>query len=121
MDNPIISYILNEALKPAQRAKRARAMKLAAPKIKRGREKAARKTATTEVLMKRATKAARSAVEKKILAGKSKADLTFSGREALEKKVEKKKSAIQKIAKKLLPKMKKAEIERKKSASSSED
>lgn len=110
--NKILNIILNEALTPAQRAKRARTMKRIAPKIARARKRAMKRRAGKEKLMQRAIKAARKMVEKKLLAGKDKADLAFAQRSALEKKVAKKKSAIQRIAKRLLPKIKKAETER---------
>ena len=68
-----------------------------------GRKKAAKKIASPEKLKIRANKQARDILIKKILKDKSKADLSFSGRQALEKKIDKKKAAIAKIAKKLLP------------------
>ena len=46
---------------------------------------------------------------KKILKDKSKGDLSFAARKDLEKKMEKKKGAIKKIAKKILPQVKKAD------------
>lgn len=110
--NNIIKKILDEALTPAQRAKRGRTMKRLAPKVARARKRAMKRRAGKEKLMQRATKAARKIIEKKLLAGKNKADLAFAQRSALEKKVAKKKSAIQRIAKRLLPKIKKKETER---------
>ena len=55
---------------------------------------------------------ARDLLTKKILKDKSKSDLSQSGRENLEKKLDKKKALIKKIAKKILPKVKAAETER---------
>ena len=94
---------LSEAMTMAQRMKMKQAFKRNRAKIMLGRKKAAKKAASPEKLKLRATKQAREIIIKKILKDKSKADLSFAGREALEKKVDKKKAAIQKIAKKLLP------------------
>ena len=48
--------------------------------------------------------------------GKDKADMSFTQRASLEKKLNKKKGAIAKLAKKLKPKVKKADKERVKKA-----
>ena len=94
---------LSEAMTMAQRMKMKQAFKRNRAKIMLGRKKAAKKLTSPEKLKLRANKAAREIIIKKILKDKSKADLSFAGREALEKKVDKKKAAIAKIAKKLLP------------------
>ena len=94
---------LSEAMTMAQRMKMKQAFKRNRAKIMLGRKKAAKKLASPEKLKLRATKQARDIIIKKILKDKSKADLSFSGRQALEKQVDKKKAAIAKIAKKLLP------------------
>ena len=74
-------------------------------KIAMGRKKAARKMASAEVLKGRAQKQARNLIIKKILKNKTKADLSYGSRAALEKMVAKRKGAIDRIAKKLLPKV----------------
>ena len=56
-------------------------------------------------LKKRANKQARELLLKKLTKGKGKGDLSFARRQELEKKLDKKKAVIQKIAKKLLPKV----------------
>lgn len=94
---------LSEAMTMAQRMKMKQAFKRNRAKIMLGRKKAAKKIASPEKLKIRANKQARDILIKKILKDKSKADLSFSGRQALEKKIDKKKAAIAKIAKKLLP------------------
>ena len=94
---------MNEALTLAQRQKMKQAFRRNKAKILRGRKKAAKKLASPEKLQLRARKQASEIIIKKILKDKSKADLSFAGRQALEKKVDKKKAAIAKIAKKLLP------------------
>ena len=103
----------NEAMSLSQRMKAKATFRKNKSKIAMGRKKAERMMATPEKLKKRARKAARDALEKKLLGGKSKSDLSMGAREALEKKVDAKKGAIDKLAIKLLPKIKKAELEKK--------
>ena len=102
----------DEALTTAQRIKMKNAMKKNKAKIALGKKLAAKKKASPEKLKARAEKQARNIVIQKILKGKSKDDLSFSARGELEKKVDKKKAAIKKIAKKLLPDIKKKEAEK---------
>ena len=99
----------DEAMSMATRMKMKAAFKKNKAKIKLGRKKAAKKLASPEKLKSRAQKQARELIIKKILKGKSKADLGFAARTDLEKKVDKKKGAINKIAKKILPAIKKAD------------
>ena len=101
-----------EAMSLAQRNKRARMMKAKGKMIARKRALAMKRKASPEKMKKRAQKKARDVIANKILKGKSKSDLSQSGKEALEKKLNKKKAIIKKIAKKILPAMKKAEAER---------
>ena len=100
---------LDEALNLQQRMKAKQNFRKNKAKIAIGRKKAEKKIASPEKLMDRAMKAARKMVEKKLLQGKSKDELTFAAREALEKKLESKKGLIKKLAKKLLPKIKEKE------------
>ena len=102
----------DEALSIAQRNKKSRIMKAKGKMIARKRALAMKKKASPEKMKSRSMKQARDLLTKKILKDKSKADLSQSGKEALEKKLDKKKAIIKKIAKKLLPKIKKAETER---------
>jgi hypothetical protein len=76
-------------------------------KIALGKKKAAKKLASPEKLKSRANKAARELLIKKLLKDKKKNDLSFAGRASIEKKLANKKGAIAKIAKKLLPGIKK--------------
>jgi hypothetical protein len=78
-------------------------------KIALGKKKAARKLASPEKLKGRATKKARDIMIQKILKNKKKGDLSFAGRAGIEKRLVSKKGAIAKIAKKLLPAIKKAD------------
>ena len=105
----------DEALTIQQRLKKARQMKKLAPKIAIGRARAARKMANMETLKKRAKKQARNMLAKKFAKGIAKADLNMAKRQEIEKRLDKMKPKIDKLAKKLLPKVRKAELERKKS------
>ena len=99
----------DEAMSMATRMKMKAAFKKNKAKIKLGRKKAAKKLASPEKLKARAQKQAREIIIKKLLKGKSKGDLGFAARTDLEKKVDKKKGAINKIMKKILPAVKKAD------------
>jgi hypothetical protein len=67
--------------------------------------------------MKRARKSARNILLKKLTKDIPKSDLSFSRRQELEKKLDKMKGAVNRIARKELPRLKKAEIERKRGGS----
>ena len=99
----------DEAMSMATRMKMKAAMRKNKTKIALGRKKAAKRLASPEQLKKRAEKQARNLIIKKILKDKSKGDLSFAARSDLEKKVAKKKGKIMKLAKKLLPQVKKAD------------
>jgi len=103
---------MDEVLTPKQRMKRSILMKKLAPKMAKKRAKSMKKKAPSEVILKRAMNKARDILTKKILNNKSKSDLGFGELENLEKKLDKKKAVIKKIAKKMLPQLKKAEKER---------
>lgn len=111
---------LDEALNFAARQSLKRAIRKNKGKIKIGRERAARKIASPEKLKMRAQKQARKSIEKKILKDKSKEELSFQQRGELEKRIDKRKAVINQLAKKLLPKIKKAEIEKKRGVGTSE-
>ena len=103
-----------EALTTAQRIQRGRMMKKIKHKIALGRKRAARKIASMDVLKKRARKAARNVILKKLIKNTPKAELSMARRQDLEKRLEKKKAVIDKLSKKLLPQVRKKEMERKK-------
>ena len=103
---------MDEALTPAQRLKRSRVMKQKSKVIQRKRAIAMKKRAPSEVIQKRAAKKARDILTKKILKDRDRKDLGFGELEHLDKKLDKKKAVIKKIAKKLLPQIKQAEKKR---------
>jgi len=102
----------DEALSKAARMKKSRLMKMKGKMIARKREISMKKKASPEKIKKRAMKKARDILTIKILKDRSKSDLSISGKEGLEKKLNAKTAIIKKIAKKLIPQIKKAETER---------
>jgi hypothetical protein len=112
---------LDEERKPltiAQRQAKARQMKRLAPKLARMRKLRAKRMADPEKLKKRAQKVARNIIRKKV-AGERGADysaLSASEKITVDKLVAKKSAVIQKLAKRLIPKVRKAEQERLKQA-----
>lgn len=102
---PVHEEALEEVLNIQQRMKKKQAMRRNKAKIAMGRRRAARKMASADVLKGRAQKQARNLIVKKILKNRSKSDLSYGSRAALEKMVAKRKGAIDRIARKLLPKV----------------
>ena len=102
---PVHEEALQEVMSIQQRMKLKQSMRRNKAKIAMGRKRAARKMASAEVLKGRAQKQARNMIVKKILKTRNKADLSYGSRAALEKMVAKRKGAIDRIAKKLLPKV----------------
>ena len=108
----MINDVLDEVMSKMARMKRARMMKVKGKQIARKRKLAMKRKADPEKLKTRAMKKARDMVAKKLLKDKDKSDLSISGKENLEKRLAKKKAVIAKIAKRILPKVRKAENER---------
>lgn len=100
---PVHEEAVDEVLNIQQRMKKKQAMRRNKAKIAMGRKRAARKMASKETLQNRATRQAKNIIVKKILKNKSKSDLSYGSRAALEKMVAKRKGAIERIARKLLP------------------
>jgi hypothetical protein len=103
---------MEEALTLQQRMKRSRMMKAKSGIIARKRKIAMNKRASSEKIQQRANKAARKIIQDKILKDRDKDELSFTSREKLEKMVDKKQPLIKRIAKRLLPTMRKKETER---------
>lgn len=110
-----------EALDPAQRMRAARRMKSTAmqAKIQRGQKQAARRMANADRLNKRSRKAARNAIVKKMTKDIPKGELSFARRKDIENRLDKKKALVNRLAKKMLPSVRKRELERKRSNSGS--
>ena len=103
---------VEEAMSRAARIKRGKVMKRLAPKIKRAKEKAAKKKASPEVIDKRAVKQAKEVLIKKWLKGKDKGDVAFAERERIEAKLKKSGNAINRIKKKFVKVIRKQEAEK---------
>jgi hypothetical protein len=110
------SFDFDEALNIQQRQKRARIMKRLKSRIKLGKDRAKRKMADKKKLETRANKQARNAIVKKITKGKSKKDLSFARRQEIEKRLDKPamKNRIARLAKRMFPSIRRAEVQRKK-------
>jgi hypothetical protein len=109
-DGPTVG--VDEALSREGRRKLAQSAKINAKRNAIARDKAAKKKASPEKLQQRAQKKAREMLKNKLLKGKSINDISMADRERLEAKLDNMTAKIQKIAKKLLPDLKKAEEER---------
>jgi len=106
-----------KALTLPQRQKRARQLRAREHSMERAREVAKKKLAPTTQLEKRALSHARAIVKKRFAARKGTpyAELTTTEKIQVDTAVAKKTKLIQKIAKRLLPRIRKAEYERLKS------
>ena len=111
----------NEALTVQQRLKLKRSMVRNKAKIRMGRKRAERRIASQDVLKRRAMRQARKLMLKRVLKNKDKSDLSYSQRQTYEKMLANKKTAIQRLSQKLLPKMRKLELQRKTGAKPSAD
>lgn len=103
----------DEALSMAARRKKGLQMKKFAARLKMGRKKASMKVADKGKLEKRSRRAARNAITKKLTKGISKADLTPSRKAEIEKRLDKMSGKVGRLAKKMMPKIRKAELARK--------
>jgi len=103
---------LDEALTIQQRRMRAITMRKYKSKIAQGRRRMAKKAASMDKLKLRARKAAIKIIRKKVAGKKGEKYNTLSPSEKMliDKRVATKKSAIDRIAKKLLPKVRKADL-----------
>jgi len=111
-----------EALDVTQRRKRAQIMKRNKAKIAIGRRRAERKIANMEKLKKRAHKHARNEILKRLTKDIPKAELSVARKKELEKRLEKPvvQKRIARSAKKMLPSIRKAEMERKRNKNKGE-
>ena len=101
-----------EVLNMQQRRAIGMRMKRLAKKIARTKARKKKRMKDPRALKTKANKQARSILFKKMSGGKAAGQLSVGARIAIGKKLDKKKGAIAKLAKRLLPKVKKAEVER---------
>lgn len=118
MRNKKASTDTSEALNMQQRLARARALRKNKSKLKMGRLRASRKVASPEKLKARAHRVARNAMLLKMTRNIPKDELTYTRKQELEKKLDKMKPKIDRLATKLLPKLRKAELQKKRGGGS---
>lgn len=104
-------YLIEKPLTPQQRMQRARVMKRLAPKIKMKRKLAMKKKANSGQIKNRAEKKAKDIVRQKFTKTNYN-DLSYAEKIQVDKKVELKRGLIKKIAKKLIPQVRRDEAER---------
>lgn len=107
--------VFDESLTIAQRKERGRMMKRYKSRIAMGRKRAERRVANLEVLKKRARKHARDQIVRKITKDIPKSELTDARKKDIEKRLEKPamQRKIERSAKKMLPRLRSAEIAKK--------
>ena len=101
-----------EVLNMQQRRAIGMRMRRLAQKIARTKARKKKRMKTNDQLKTKAMKTARAILFKKMSGGKAASELSMGARIAIAKKLEKKSSAIQKLGKRLFPKIKKGEVER---------
>lgn len=99
----------SEALSMQGRRALARAMKRNKAKIKMGRKRAMQKTATQDVILKRAQRQARNQIFQKLTKGMSRSELSPARRKEIESKIVKMKGRVAAITRKLIPQVRKAD------------
>lgn len=107
---------MDEALDLRQRRARGISMRKNKAKLAMGRKKAARKIAGADVLKKRAQKQARNAMAAKLVKDTPKSEMTPARKAEIEKRLEKMKPRIDRMAKKMFKDVRKAEISKKRGA-----
>jgi len=103
-------HLVKEALNVGQRRRRAIQMRRMKGKIRIGQQRAKMRVANKERLIKRARKAARTAIMKKLTKGKGKDQLDYSRRQSIEKRIDKMKGKVDQLARKLFPQIRKKEM-----------
>ena len=106
-----------KALTPAQRMKRRQAFRRSAAKREAGIKRSKFKKASPEKIKKRARKLAIKSIKQKMAKGKSLATLSDAERIGIERRLEKKKGLIDRLARKAIRIVRKKEIDRLRSKS----
>ena len=112
---------LQEVLSLAGRRKRAMQMQRLKAKIKRARMLALKRFASAKKLNVRSRRLATKFLKKRMTGGKDYASLSPGQRMMIDKKVEKLRPAIGKIASRLLPRVRKTELQRKRNQATTEE
>jgi hypothetical protein len=90
---------VEEELSPAARKKKGMMMRRMKGKLKLGQKKAARRTASSDTIKKRARRSAIANLSKK-LGGKSKSDMSVSQKKSIEKRVKRQGARVNTLARK---------------------
>ena len=106
----------DEALDMRQRLAKSRSFRRFKSKIKLGRDRAKKRMAKPEVLKRRANKAARNVILKKLTKGIPKSELSFARRTEIEKRLDKPqvKKRLSMLARRMYKDVRKKEVDRKK-------
>lgn len=102
----------SEDISTQTRLKRKQSIRRNKAKLKLGRLRASKRVASRDVLKKRAKRAARSQMFKKVSSGKSRSNVSYSARGSYEKMVNMRKGAVANLTRKLIPRLRKAEMKR---------
>jgi phosphopantetheine adenylyltransferase len=107
-------YMLDEALNRKQRLAKSRVFKRLKSRIAIARRRAMKRKATLDKIKVRAKKQARNLVRARLSKGMggNYQDLSYASREMIDKKLEKKRAFIQKLAVRMIPKVRQKEAER---------
>ena len=112
--------VTTEALNFSQRRVRAMIAKRNKSKLAMGRRRSALRTADSARFMKRARRLAINLMFKKMSKGVAREDLPLARRQEIEARLEKMKGRIEKLARRLLPKVRELEKQRKQGTSASD-
>jgi len=99
-DDDVVGMI-QEVLSATQRMAKKRSLRKNKAKIKRGRRRSDRKTASKNTINKRANRRARSAEKKKVSKGKSSSDMSYSQRASVERRLKSRSGIIARKGKRL--------------------
>ena len=104
---------MDEALSLQGRRKRAMQVRRLKAKLLRARERSMRRFASQPTLTKRARRQAVTFLKRRIGGGRAYASLSPSQKISIDKKIDKMKSVVGKIGSRLLPQVRRAEVQRK--------
>ena len=104
---------VEEALSHSQRVKASLRMKKMSKRIQVAKKRAMKRTPTMDVIKKRAFRSARTTMFKKMTRGQDKGDVSFAKRSDIEKRLDKMKPRLQRMAQKLIPVIRKKDRDRK--------
>lgn len=110
---PAVKEELEESLNAQQRMKRAIQFKRIQARVKMGRQRAMRRRAPKNVLVKRARRLAIKFMRNRIIRGQNYKDMPYGTRAMVDARLKKRKKSVGRIAQRLLPRVARAEASRK--------